>query len=80
MVQGLPSEAPHRIADKIFDGLLNGVKGAGEAISSGLDALPLGDKGPHRGVDAVLDGVVKAPEDIGEGLCTALDKPLEAIS
>jgi len=76
----MPQEAPHRIVDKILDGLLNGARGAGEAIAAGFDSLPLKAKGPHRGVDAVLDGVIQAPEDIGEGVCTALDKPLEAIT
>jgi len=53
MNMSMPSEAPHRIADKILDGLLNGAKGAGEAIVAGVDSLPPGNKGPHRGVDAV---------------------------
>ena len=75
----MPSEAPHNVVDKIFDGLLNGIKGAGEAITSGLDSLPLGTNGPHRGVDKVLDGLTKAPEDIGEGISEALDLPLQAV-
>jgi len=75
----MPSEMPHRVADKIFDGLLEGAKGAGEAIASGFDSLPLGNKGPHRGVDDVLDGLIQAPQVIGEGIAKALDKPLEAV-
>ncbi|TSA56994.1 hypothetical protein D4R42_02445 [bacterium] len=75
----MPKEAPHRVVNDILDGLLNGVKGAGEAITSGLDSLPLGTNGPHRGVDKVLDGLTKAPEDIGEGISEALDLPLQAV-
>lgn len=75
----MPSEYPHRIVDKIFDGLLEGIKGAGEAIANGIDQAPLKQKGPHRGIDALLDGLVDTPKTLGQGIATALDKPLEAV-
>jgi hypothetical protein len=65
--------------DKILDGLLEGIKGAGEAIANGLDQAPLKSKGPHRGVDALLDGIVDTPKTLGQGIAAALDKPLEAV-
>ena len=75
----LPSEAPHRVVDKILDSLIEGIEGAGEAVASGIDQAPLKEKGPHRAVDALLDGVMETPKTLGEGIAKALDKPLEAI-
>lgn len=63
---------PHRMVDKIADGLLGGaeglvnsmagaVRGAGKAVMNGLDKpfeAVTGKEGPHRIVDRLADGGV----------------------
>lgn len=93
--------APHRAIDGALDGMAggakqvatsigSGLKGAGEAVMSGLDApikMAVDRDGPHRMLDDVLDGNVDAVvgaftqgvmgplQTVGEGIAKALDRP-----
>lgn len=72
--------APHRMVDRIMDGVADGASGAvrsltggvkqvGNQLMNGLDAPCrelTGKEGPHRIVDHALDGYVDAVEN---GIC-----------
>lgn len=71
---------PHRLVNKVLDGLVEGIKNVGETVSSTLDKPPAevgGPQGIHRILDRVLDGSVDAMMTGGEGICHGLDQPVE---
>lgn len=73
-------EWPHRVVDKVLDGIGDRLKEISESISKPIDKGPLKEPGPHRSADALVKGYVSAIMTSGEGIMTALDKPPEELA
>ena len=76
----LPTEAPHIVVGQIFDGVINGAEGLGQAIIDPLNKLPLGTNGPQEGLDDIIDGVLNGIKSVGNGISDALDLPLNLVN
>ena len=70
---------PHAIAAKIVLGAVGGLKGAGGAVVSALDAAPsqLGVRGPHHIPSRVLDAFADSSATLVRGVERALNQPTE---